>query len=59
MPDGLNARRSAGLADLNGANVTVNYIYPTIGTIYQTLGTDLISAIACLCDFSINKKYRT
>jgi PEP-CTERM motif len=30
-------------ADLNGANVTVNYIYPNIGTIYQVLGTGTVT----------------
>ena len=30
-------------ADLNGANVTVNYLYPDINTIYQTLGTGTVT----------------
>jgi len=30
-------------ADLNGADVTVNYIYPTFGTIYQTLGSGTVT----------------
>ena len=31
------------LADLNGANVTVNYIYPTFGTVFQGLGTGIVT----------------
>jgi len=30
-------------ADLNGANVTVNYLYPDINTIYETLGTGTVT----------------
>lgn len=30
-------------ADLNGATVTVNYLFPTIGTIDQTLGTGTVT----------------
>ena len=31
-------------ADLNGANVTVNYLYPDINTIYETLGTGTVTS---------------
>jgi hypothetical protein len=30
-------------ADLNGANVTVNYLYPDINTVYQDLGTGTVT----------------
>ena len=30
-------------ADLNGANVTVNYLYPEINDIYQVLGTGTVT----------------
>lgn len=30
-------------ADLNGANVTVNYLYPEINDIYQVLGTGVVT----------------
>ena len=30
-------------ADLDGANVTVNYIYPDINTVYQVLGTGTVT----------------
>src|SRR5580700_4727823 len=30
-------------ADLNGANVTVNYLFPDINTVFQVLGTGTVT----------------